>query len=466
MSAGDPRGSAEADAPAGGDPRDGSIGDSASASTRRIIVARVASLVLIFVGSIILSRTLGPDGRGAHAFYVALTILAAGVLGLSAPTGGYILAARHDVRPPELAANALWFAAVSGLLAAALTLLLEAVFGFIPTPLARIGIWPVLIAVGVAGFTANTHQVQLAFARGRSIAGAVLSFGPYTVAAIGYLLLPVTDGGLVAALWIFALAPYVLAVASALVRPGLSVVAFGWPRPGLAWRSVRVGLRSYPGEFAAMLHQRADVLLLGILAPAASLGVYVVAYQTVEPILVLATASGATVLALGHGHPEVERGGVTARLIRETLLAGGLLALLAAILAPVLVPLIYGAAFAAAVTPLLILLPGIVALSCGRIAMADLMRRNLLERMAAISVTVMLLNVALNLVLIPIFGPSGAATASLVSYTIQAILAIAVDRRAGGFTARALVPGRADVAALFGAWSPASLTLRNRRPPS
>ncbi len=39
----------------------------------------------------------------------------------------------------------------------------------------------------------------------------------------------------------------------------------------------------YPGEFAGMLHQRADVLLLGILATTASLGVYVVAYQTVEP---------------------------------------------------------------------------------------------------------------------------------------------------------------------------------------
>ena len=222
----------------------------------------------------------------------------------------------------------------------------------------------------------------------------------------------------------------------------------------------------YPGEFAGMLHQRADVLLLGILAPAASLGVYVVAYQTVEPILVLASASAATVLALGHGHPEVERGAVTARLIRETLLSGSLLALLAAATAPVLVPLIYGPAFAASVTPLLILLPGIVALSCGRIAMSDLMRRNLLERMAAISIAVMLLNLSLNLALIPAFGAVGAATASLVSYSVHAVLAIYVDRRAGGFAVRALIPGRADLRDLARAWTPQSLSLRARRPPS
>ncbi len=339
MSAGDPRAPSEPDLPAGDLPDAGSVVDAASASARRIILARAVSLALIFVGSIILSRTLGPDGRGAHAFYVALTILAATVLGLSAPGGGYILAVRHGVPAPDLAANAMWFSALSGLLAAAGTVVLQVVFGFLPSQLADIAAWPVLVAVGVAGFSANLHQLQLAFARGRSIAGAVLSFGPYTVAAIGYLLLPVTGGGLAAALWIFALAPYVLAVAAAFVRPPLSVVAFGRARPGLARRSVREGLRMYPGEFAGMLHQRADVLLLGILAPTASLGVYVVAYQTVEPILVLASASAATVLALGHGHPEVERGMVTARLIRETLLSGGLLALLAAVLAPILVPL-------------------------------------------------------------------------------------------------------------------------------
>ena len=111
-----------------------------------------------------------------------------------------------------------------------------------------------------------------------------------------------------------------------------------------------------------MLHLRADVLLLGILAPTASLGIYVVAYQTVEPILILSSAGAATILALGHGRPEVERGAVTARLIRETLLVGGLLAVLAAVLSPLLVPLVYGHDFADSVVPLLILLPGIVAL--------------------------------------------------------------------------------------------------------
>jgi len=445
---------------------DGSIGASASASARRIVIVRAASLALILVGAIILSRTLGPDGRGAHAFYVTLTILLAAVLSLSAPSGGYVLASRHGVAVPELAANSVWLAALSGLIAAVVTVVLQSILGFLPAPLASVPTWPLLIAIGVAGFAANAHQLQLAFGHGRPVAGAILGFGPYTVAAIGYLLLPVTGGGLSAALWIFALAPYMLAVAAALVRPPLSVVSFGRPRAGSAGHAIREGLRTYPGELAALIHLRADVLLLGVLAPAASLGIYVVAYQSIEPILILASASSATILALGHGRPEVEGGAVTTRLIRETLLVGGTLAVVAAALAPILVPLVYGEAFAESVVPLLILLPGIVALACGRIAMADLMRRNMLERMAAISVVVMFLNVGLNVALIPTFGAVGAAVASLVSYSTHAVLAITFDRRAGGFSARSLIPGRSDVAELWRAWTPSRLIRPMRRPPS
>jgi O-antigen/teichoic acid export membrane protein len=448
MSAGEPKVTFEPEAAVAP-----SIGDSASAGARRIVLARLGSLALVFVGAIILSRTLGPENRGAHAFYVALVILFAAILGLSAPTGGYVLSTRHDAPQRQLAVNSLWLAALAGLVATAIAIVLQAVFAFLPAPLAAVPTWPLLIGVGVAGFAANTHQLQLAFARGRSMAGAALSFGPTTLAAFGYLALPLTGAGLPAALWIFGLAPWVVALAAALVRPPLSIAAFGRVRVRLAGRAIREGLRNYPGEIAGLLHQRADVLLLGVLSTATSLGIYVVAYQSVEPILILSSAGGATILGLGHGRPEVERGAVTARLIREALLVGGALALLAALLSPVLVPIVYGAEFSDAVLPLAILAPGIVALACGRIAMADLLRRNMLERMAAISVSVAILNVGLNLVLIPPFGAVGAATASLTSYSALAVLAIAFDRRASGFAARALVPRRADVVDLVRAWS-------------
>jgi peptidoglycan biosynthesis protein MviN/MurJ (putative lipid II flippase) len=80
----------------------------------------------------------------------------------------------------------------------------------------------------------------------------------------------------------------------------------------------------------------------------------------------------------------------------------------------------------------------------------------MLERTAAIAVVVMVLNVGLNLALIPVLGAVGAAIASLISYSTMAALAIGFDRRAGGFAARSLVPGRADIASLARSWTRSS----------
>ena len=213
-------------------------------------------------------------------------------------------------------------------------------------------------------------------------------------------------------------------------------------RPHLAafGGSLRQGARSYLGELAALLHQRIDVILLGLISGSAAVGIYVVGYQMVEPILALSAASGAAILALGHGDPSIERGDVTIRLVRQTATLGTIGALGAFVLAPFLIPAIYGADFGAAVDPLRILALGVVGLAIGRIGSADLMRRNMLGRMAAISSTALGINVGLNLLLIPRLGPVGAAWSSLVSYWSHAAMSLIVVRRASGFAWRSLVP--------------------------
>ena len=203
---------------------------------------------------------------------------------------------------------------------------------------------------------------------------------------------------------------------------------------------MRQGARSYLGELAALLHQRIDVILLGLIGGSAAVGIYVVGYQTVEPILALSAASAAAILALGHGDPSIERGDVTIRLVRQSATLGTIAAVGAFILAPVLIPAIYGADFVESVDPLRILAIGLVGLAIGRIGMADLLRRNMLGRMAAISSTALALNVGLNLLLIPRLGPVGAACSSLVSYWSHATMSLVVVQRASGFAWRSLVP--------------------------
>ena len=400
----------------------------------------MVSLAIVFVGSVALARSLGPVDRGAQGFLVAATILLAAVFGGSGSIGGYVLATRTDVDRGLLAVNATWFGILAGLLAMVAMMGVEVAFGALPAEIAALPLWPLAILVAVAGFVMNSHETQLAFAAGRSIAGATLAFAPYTLAAIGYAVAYlVARGNLAIAVWTFALAPTVVSLVARRLDRGLGA-RLGLPHPATFRGSMRQGARSYIGELAALLHQRIDVILLGLLSGSAAVGIYVVGYQMVEPILALSAASGAAILALGHGDPSIERGDATIRLVRQTATLGTVAAVGAFILAPILIPAIYGAEFVASVDPLRILAVGLVGLAIGRIGTTDLLRRNMLGRMAAISSTALVINVGLNLLLIPRLGPVGAACSSLVSYWSHATMSLVVVRRASGFAWRSLLP--------------------------
>ncbi|HET9615484.1 MAG TPA: polysaccharide biosynthesis C-terminal domain-containing protein [Candidatus Limnocylindrales bacterium] len=418
---------------------------------------------MTFIGSVALARSLGPDGRGAQGFFVAATVVLSTIVCVSTPTGDYILATRRLADPRTLTINAPWLSAIGGIVAGLVMLAIGAATSLIPAPLLAVPAWPIAFAIAVAGFAFNTHQIQLALASGRPLLGAFLSFGTYALAGLGYAAVLVAHGGLSAAIWIVVGAPYATALVAAFARPRWVGLVPGRPDRQVAQRTVRQGTRFYLGELAAILHLRQDVLLLGVLAPASTVGVYVVAYQTAEPILVIASAASAAVLALGVDASATagsRTGDAAPRLIRETFVIGALAAALAAVIAPFAIPLIYGSVFAGAAGPFLVLLPAALLLAIGRIALAELTRRNLLERTVVVSVAAVVVNLTANVILIPAFGAMGAALSSLISYGGTALLAIHYLRRDLGTGWSTFAPTGEDVANTWRAWRPASLGRR------
>jgi O-antigen/teichoic acid export membrane protein len=435
-------------------------GADASASARTVLIARAIGLLVTFLGSVALARALGPDGRGAQGFFVALVVLLVTLGGLGLPTGDYILSTRAFASREALARNAAWHALAVGFSATLVVVAVQAAVHVLPDELQRVPLWPLAMLVAATGFAYTAHQVQLGLASGRALLGAFLSFGIYAIAGVGYVAVLLVGGNLSAAIWIISVAPWLTLVVAAFARPRWTSISLGLPSMRLGGRTAGVGLRFYPGELAAMLLQRLDVVLLGILAPVSSVGMYVVAYQTAEPILVVASAAQATILALGlrteDGDDSVDR------LIRETFLLGAFLCVVAAVLAPIVIPVVYGRAFDSAVGPFLLLLPAVLVLAVGRIAAADLTRRNRLEDTVVASVVALIGNVVLNLLLIPPLGATGAAIASLASYTIFAVLSLAFLRRASGARWAMFVPRSTDLAALASTWHPRFVIGRKR----
>ncbi|NIR45300.1 MAG: polysaccharide biosynthesis protein, partial [Gammaproteobacteria bacterium] len=85
------------------------------------------------------------------------------------------------------------------------------------------------------------------------------------------------------------------------------------------------------------------------------------------------------------------------------------------------IDLLYGVEFLPAVGPFWLLLPGIISIAVGRVLSSDLNGRGLPGAVARANGLALVLNLALNLWWIPIWGASGAAAATTVSYGLAVV---------------------------------------------
>jgi len=180
---------------------------------------------------------------------------------------------------------------------------------------------------------------------------------------------------------------------------------------------------SYLGSLLQFLVQRVDVLLISVLLDLRALGLYAVAYGVAELLLLLPQRFGNLYLARVAGQPEGSP--QSAREIplstSAVVLGTAAAAVFLALAAPWAIQVFYGRSFAGSVKPFLLLLPGVCALAAGSVQNAYLSGAGRLDVNARVAALGLILNVALNLLLIPGYGIAGAAVASSLTYGFQAL---------------------------------------------
>jgi O-antigen/teichoic acid export membrane protein len=411
----------------------------ASERRRRGSVAQLlgASYLITFLAIVsgpVVARALGPTDRGLLASVTVYGTAAVQLLNL-----GVSLAIAHALTnrleaPERLLGAALRFAAATVLpacVAAAVTvgLLLDDLHG-----------WAAIIAlaiiasapVGVLGLSLQSFLLAASALRPLTL----LRVAPFLSSFAAVMVLVVT-GELTLERY---LALYLLigllsalgAYAAVGVRPSGSA-----PLKPL----LRFGLRAYPGSFGSLLNLQLDQVLLAALVVPAQLAFYSIAVtiSTVPQLIGEAVAARAMGGVAGEDRAlEPDR---AEAYFRMNVLVCGVATVAIAALAPTLVPLLYGDAFAPVVEPLLILLPGALALATANVAglcLIVLGRPGVtsLAELSAVAVT----GVGLWLVLGP-FGIRGAAAVSTAAYIVRLGIQLTVLRRHG---VRRLIPNSSD----------------------
>lgn len=189
------------------------------------------------------------------------------------------------------------------------------------------------------------------------------------------------------------------------------------------------GLPIYLISISWFLHLRIDTLLVNKFLLPAAVGVYSIAVGLAEKISSVAQSAGTILFPKICSEIDEKKDFIkhfTPLACRNIIFITILMSVFLFFIAPWLVVFLYSAKFAGAILPLRILLIGMISVAGSKIIASDLSGRRVLKPRVIIGFISVLINILLNLFLIPHFGIKGAAFATSISYTILFLLTILV----------------------------------------
>ena len=388
-------------------------------NTTITFAARILSLILGIGISITIARLLGPKGKGIYTLAVLLPslIVTLGNLGIGPATVYYV--AQGNYRRQEILGNNIVYAIVIGAVEVLAGLIIALFFHQSTFP----GVAQIYLLIALALIPGS-----LLFAYLQNILLGAQRFKEYNLIAIIQSLLFLAF--IIIALWMLKTGIMGVLVSGALAWLLTDLVLFilaGKVAGGISFklnlaylRKASVyGIQTHISNIIAFLNYRMDMFLVnGFLNPVA-VGFYSIGVGLAEKLW-LVSQSASTVLfpRVAAENDEKKRKEFTPLVARSILWISILGALVIFFLSRWLIILLYSKAYLLSVQPLQILLPGIVALSIGRILANDIAGRGRPILNTYVGAGAFVTNLALNLIWIPRYGIAGAAGASTVSYTV------------------------------------------------
>ena len=412
-------------------------------SSATLFWAQIAGNSGLFVALVLVTRALGPSGRGTLAFVTVAAILLARVARFGVGEATTVFAAQRRPSRPALLANLLLSASGGAIVASALLCGL-----LVALPAARPdGIGTTEIALLVLGAIASAFaDAGYAFVLGCSrfrLHALVTAISAWLFALVVAALWAVTGLTVVTA----TLAWIAVQALKGVVLLGVSAGSVGLARPDLRLllESVRFGIRGWFGSVFDSLNDRLDQVLTAYLASQATVGVYAVAVNASEVLFYLPAAAATAILPLAARTHAGDRPRQVAGAFRSVGVLTVAAVAAAAVLGPLLLPLVFGAPFEASIAPFLLLLPGTAGYLALAVFSSGLLASGAPGRSSVGVIASVLVTVVLDLVLVPRYGAQGAAAAASAGYVVGGVSSLLLFRALEPFSWRSLVvPRRAD----------------------
>jgi O-antigen/teichoic acid export membrane protein len=378
--------------------------------------SQVAVLGIALITDIVLTRGLGPGGRGIYALAMLTVTLTVQVFDLGLPTATTYHVSRFPQDIHQIAGNSMVLIAVSGAVITVAGYVTKGIgFGLRPELQALPPTFiPVLAAAAVLTLSVNNanaillgQQSILTVNASQILTAVIILFGTVGLGVTGHLTM------------VSALGVYASGRAAALVWSisRIRLQRFPTISAPVFRQCVRFASREYLSNVTSFVAYRVDQMILATMVSLRDIGFYAVATSVSERLNVVPN-SVATVLLPTVASFDNEQRAVdyTKRLMRVTLQCSVVSVLALAALCPFLIPLVYGKAYNGAVIPLILLLPGASALAASKVLASHLTGRGRPDFTMKASIVSGALILVLDLILIRFYGIRGASVASALGY--------------------------------------------------
>lgn len=422
-------------------------------SVNVVFLSQIAIYGLAFGLRVVLARGLGDDGLGTYSLFFVAVLVAGGIGNLGAGLGNIYFLNKGTHNYETLLGGSILVLSATTLVA---WMLLVAYGVIVETELFVSGrsYWLYAAAlpavVGYVLFTSFLHGAS----RFPALGAVAVAQGLAGLAAVGALY----AAGELDVFWALAAwaASFLLADILALVvivPRGFHLRAGLRPRWDVLRDQVRYGAQGQIANLAQLFNYRLDQFLVAAFVSRAGVGHYTVAVGLGESVWWL-SSSVALVLMPRLTEMEPRRAAeMTPLACRDTLLASALAAIALIIVSPLAIDLLFGDDFSPARTPLILLMPGIVAASATRVLGSYLFSQGRIIYNTYATFIALALTIALDFALIPPLEVEGAAIASSVAYVASLIATLYWYRRvSGGDISSALIFRPADLRYYAEAW--------------
>jgi O-antigen/teichoic acid export membrane protein len=393
---------------------------------------RMLMLASSLATSVIIARWLGAQGVGSLAVInisIALGIQL-GCAGL--PSTNVYLIAQDRSRLGSVWSNALLFGVLAGSAIALLMIAIEkfhpSLFGEVPASLVGIGALSipfqlvtllganVFLGLGrVDRFVLTDAVSQLLLLVNALVALILLGSGLHTLVSFN-----TAAAALVSVIVIFTIWHALRTNNESPLKLDAQVFR----------RMLRSGIKFHVPAVAGIIIFRADLLLVNHFRGATEAGVYAVASQMGNLLMLLPAIIGTLLFPRVASQPDLT-GGLTMRATRHTAFVM-LVLCLAAIPLSFALPIVYGSAFKESSLLLLILLPGVYLIGIESVMVQHFNGLGLPAAIPVFWLITVFVNVTLNLILIPSLGAIGAAIVSTLTYSLIFVLVTAYFRHKTG----------------------------------